>query len=126
MKKIIYLTFIAIFAFNVVNAQEEIQQALDANVMPTDEQIWQTIEQFGIDESQKEQVFQATKKQIEEMFRTKKVPEIYQNMNVDAIKDLSSQEENSAPVTTQPSQVSERRHIKHDPIFVKQRYGPKR
>ena len=122
MKKIIYLFFLAFFSLNLALAQDvnEIQNLLETGTMPTDEQIWQTIEQFGIEESQKEEVFYATKMQLEEMFRTKQVPEIYQNMNMDAIKEMNASGGVEMPLE------EEKTYASHDPIFVKQRYGPQR
>ena len=122
MKKIVYLFFVAFFGFNLASAQDanEIQNLLETATMPTDEQIWQTIEQFGIDESQKEQVFYATKLQLEEMFRTKQVPDIYKNMNMEAIRDI-----NQAGGIQMP-EVNEKKYSNHDPIFVKRKYGPQR
>ena len=55
MKKIFYIITVVFFLFANLTIAQELK-------MPTDEEIRAAIEKFNIDESQKEFVFQETKK----------------------------------------------------------------
>jgi len=67
MKKIL-LTFLAIFLFSQISLAQEANIENTVIQMPTDEEIMEIIEKYGLEENQKESVFKDTKKKLQEIY----------------------------------------------------------
>lgn len=79
MKKIFIILSILLFGQYTL-AQEEIDYSEIFNSIhaPTDEEIWQVVDKFNFTPEEKEQLFNETKRQMEELYRTQDIQSIQQ------------------------------------------------
>lgn len=70
MKKLFYLFLTGLFLTLGANcANMDNFNVKPSGTMPSDEEIWQVIRQFGVDKSQEQQVFAETKKSLNELYK---------------------------------------------------------
>lgn len=82
MKKILYFLFSILFISNIAFAQDlatQMNTALNTTTMPSDEQIMQMINKFGLPQDQKELLFQQTKQQLQQLYETKNADALIQS-----------------------------------------------
>ena len=84
MKKLLIIFSILFMSqFAIAQAQEvNYNEILDSTTMPSDAEIYQTLEKFNFTPEQKEQLFKETKKQLQELYSTR---------NIEAVKQRAMQ-----------------------------------
>ena len=79
MKKLLII-FLTLLFGQFAYSQENINYAEIFNSIhaPTDEEIWQVVDRFNFTPEEKEQLFNETKKQMEELYQTQDIQSVQQ------------------------------------------------
>lgn len=110
MKKIFYIITVVFFLFANLTIAQEL-------TMPTDEEIRAAIEKFNIDESQKEFVFQETKKKLTEIYSNKEnLPEI-ENLDLNNLGQELEKQTIENVGSSNFNKEKKKKYSNHDPIF---------
>jgi len=112
MKRVLNFLFAILLISSFACAQNidaKVNDALNTTSMPTDEEIMQTLEKFNFSQSQKEQLFKETKKQLQEMYSTKDASKL-----LEAVKQYPEMEAIMPEQQTQPKRV--KKYTNHDPL----------
>ncbi len=98
MKKILYVIFSIVLFSSFVN----FAHAQETSVMPSDEEIMETIKKFNFDESQQQYLFKETKKQLELMYQNGNALNELQNLDTKKIEKALD----TTTSTTSPSPIN--------------------
>ena len=120
MKKIFYIITIIFLAFFTKITYAETM------TMPTDEEIRATIKKFNIDKSQEEYVFQETKKKLTEIYSNKENLSEIENLDLNNLGQELEKQTIESVGSSNNNKKRTKKYTNHDPIFKKQKYGPKR